>query len=213
MGELEPLGSVHGHKADGVFAFAGLQRNDAPGLAEVFQVFHEFLQFDGPVDLLLLPFLHEVQHRPQDGRGKIQRKLLYDNLCSEKGLGVTATDFVASPLNGGKYGGSAFYPVDCGRERNDFALAILAGDGAHHLPQLFRGHLKTGQSRDPEQADIIAGGHHSAKAGKKVASLGRVGDIHALDDERNVGLGEFLHNVVALVMRAIEDVRNPTTCI
>ena len=73
-------------------------------------------------------------------------------------------------------------------------------------------HLKAGQSRDPEQADVVAGVHHGAKAGEQVTSFGRVGNIHALDDERNVRFRKFLHHIVPLVSENGTEFRNPTTC-
>ena len=100
---------------------------------------------------------------------------------------------------------TAFDPVEGGREWNDLGFPILARNGAQNLPQLFRIHVKAWQSGHTKQADVIASGNDGVEAGEQIASLGCVRNIHALDDEGNVGFRKFVHNLVALVVRAVED--------
>ena len=65
--------------------------------------------------------------------------------------------------------------------------------------------MKCRQGRDPEQADIVSGRNYRVEAGEEIAGLGSVGDVHALDDEWNVGLGKFLDDFIPLIVRAVED--------
>ncbi len=91
------------------------------------------------------------------------------------------------------------------RERNDLGFAIVAGDGAHGLAQLLGIDVEAGQSGNAKQADVVSGGHDRVQAGKQVARFGSVGDVHALDDERNIGFGQFVDDVVAMEVRAVEN--------
>ena len=65
--------------------------------------------------------------------------------------------------------------------------------------------MKARQGGDAKQADVVASGNDRVEAGEQIAGFGRVGDVHALDDERNVGLGKFLDDFIPLIVRAVED--------
>src|ERR1700722_4559016 len=101
--------------------------------------------------------------------------------------------------------GSPIDSVERGRKGDDLALPIVAGNGSHHLAQLLGIYPKPRQRRNAKQADIIAGGQDRVQASKQGARLRSIGDVHALNDEGDSCLGQLMDDVVALVVRAVED--------
>ena len=125
--------------------------------------------------------------------------------AATKSLGVAAADFFARGLDGLDDGGSALHTIERGRERNDLAFPTFPSNGTHHLPQLFGINLKAGQSGDPEQAHVVAGVHYRIKAGEEVTSFGRVGNVHALDDEWDIRFRKFKHDIVPVEVGTVQN--------
>ena len=205
MGELQTLGAVHGHEANRVLALACFHRDHAPGLAEVSEIVDQFFQFGRLVELFLFPFVYEVQGGLKNGRLGIECKLLDDDVERRASLRLPATDFFAGALNGGENIRTSVDPVECGGKRDDLGFSIVPGYGPHDLAKLFGIYVKSWQGGYAKQADVVAGGDDRVQAGKQVASFRSIGDVHALDDERNVGFGQFLHDFVAVEVRAVEN--------
>ncbi len=101
--------------------------------------------------------------------------------------------------------GAAVDSVERGEKGDDVGLAVVARYGSHDLAKLLGVYLKTRQCRYAKQADVVAGGDDGVQAGKQIASLGRVGNVHALDDERDISLGQLLDDFVAVEVQAVEN--------
>ena len=114
-------------------------------------------------------------------------------------------DLFAGALHGGEHGGATIDLVKRGGKRDDAGFAVVPGNGAHGLAKLLGIDVEAWQSGDAKQAHIVAGGYDRVQAGKQVARFGSVGDVHALDDERDIGLGQLMDDLVAMKVRAVED--------
>ena len=199
MRKLQSLGAVYGHQADSILCFAGFQRDHTASLAKESKIVDQFFQFRRPIDFFPFPLIHEVQRGLKNRRARIQFKLPYYDIESSAGLRPFAADLFSGTLYSGENIRAAIDPIESGEKRDHLAFPIVAGNRPHHLAKLLRIHPKPCQRRNPEQADVIAGRHDSVQTGKQVAGFGSIGDVHALDDKRNSGFGQFVDNVVALV--------------
>ena len=65
--------------------------------------------------------------------------------------------------------------------------------------------MESRQRSHSEQADVISRRNHRVEASKKVADFGGVGDIHALDHERNILFSQFADDVIAMKMLPVQD--------
>src|SRR5271166_1345178 len=119
-------------------------------------------------------------------------------------ISSAARAFCTRALDSGNHVGAPLNSIEDGSEGNDLALAILTSIGAHDLAQLLRFDAETWQGGYAKQTDIVVGDNR-IQARKQVASFRSVGDIHALDHERNICLGKLLYKVVAVSVQAIED--------
>ena len=89
-------------------------------------------------------------------------------------------------------------------KRNRLSFPGVPGEGPHRGPELFRINLEASQRGHPKHADVIAHRNDGIQAGKQVARLAGIGNVEPLDDKRNLSLGQFLHDFIAVGVLAVE---------
>src|SRR6201987_5402724 len=138
MRELESLGAMNGHEADGIVVVSGLKGNYATGFSEVFEVVHELGEFGGLVDLLPFPVAAKQQRCLEDWRRRVERELANDDIDGSPRLRRTGLDLVADPLHGRQDLWTSLNAIERCGERHNLRFAIIACDGSQNLPQLLR---------------------------------------------------------------------------
>ena len=75
---------------------------------------------------------------------------LHDDVERRAGLRLLAADFFPGALHGSQNIGAAIDPVERGGKRDNLALPIVPGNGAHDLAKLFADSRET-QARPPRE--------------------------------------------------------------